>query len=56
MGSYIHSISYFLPEGVIDNKKLSEEFPEWDADKIFEKVGPGEYNLVGAQQSLLTVN
>lgn len=53
MGSYIHSISYFLPEKVLDNKKLSEEFPEWDADKIFEKVGILKRHIVLTNETAL---
>lgn len=39
MGSYIHSIEYYLPGNIVDNKQLSQEFPEWEAEKIEEKVG-----------------
>lgn len=39
MGAYIHSIEYYLPENTVDNKLLSREFPEWEAEKIEEKVG-----------------
>jgi 3-oxoacyl-[acyl-carrier-protein] synthase-3 len=39
MGSYINSIEYCLPENTVDNKQLSREFPEWEAEKIEEKVG-----------------
>lgn len=39
MGSYIHSVEYYLPENTYDNNQLSKEFPEWEAEKIAEKVG-----------------
>lgn len=39
MGSYIHSIEYYLPKFTLDNNKLSNEFPEWEANEIEEKVG-----------------
>ena len=25
----IKAISYYLPEKVLDNKKINEDFPEW---------------------------
>ncbi|MFC2113209.1 3-oxoacyl-ACP synthase III family protein [Bacteroidota bacterium] len=39
MGSYIHAIEYYLPEKSLDNSDLVRDFPDWDADKIVEKVG-----------------
>jgi 3-oxoacyl-[acyl-carrier-protein] synthase-3 len=39
MGSYLHSIEYYLPEEILDNNKLSNEFSEWDPEKILEKIG-----------------
>lgn len=35
----IKAISYYLPERVLDNKKLNDEFPEWSVDKISSKTG-----------------
>lgn len=39
MGVRIKQIEYYLPEKIIRNADLAEEFPEWEADKIEEKVG-----------------
>ncbi len=39
MDEYIKAISYYLPDQVIDNKTLSEEFPEWTEEKIEKKLG-----------------
>lgn len=39
MDAYIKAISYYLPDQVIDNKTLSEEFPEWTEEKIEKKLG-----------------
>ena len=39
MNSAISKIEYILPENVITNEQLSKEFPEWQADKISEKIG-----------------
>ncbi|QNI75253.1 hypothetical protein SynMVIR181_00239 [Synechococcus sp. MVIR-18-1] len=35
----ILSISSHLPEDVLTNSELSSLFPEWSADKIFDKTG-----------------
>lgn len=39
MEAYIKAISYYLPEKVVTNEQLVEEFPEWSVDKIAKKVG-----------------
>lgn len=53
MGSYIHSIEYYLPENTVDNKKLSQEFPEWEAEKILEKVGIRNRHIVSKNETAL---
>lgn len=37
--SRIARISYYLPEKILSNARLSEEFPEWSVDKIANKTG-----------------
>jgi 3-oxoacyl-[acyl-carrier-protein] synthase-3 len=39
MKAYIEAISYYLPESILDNKMISEEHPEWLAEKISMKTG-----------------
>lgn len=39
MSAYIKAISYYLPEYVLDNSKINDEFPEWSVDKISSKTG-----------------
>jgi 3-oxoacyl-[acyl-carrier-protein] synthase III len=51
MGSYIHSIEYYLPEKIVDNIKLSIEFPEWEADKIEEKIGIRNRHIVSNNET-----
>ncbi len=53
MGSYIHSIEYYLPENTVDNVKLSLEFPEWEADKIEEKIGIRNRHIVSMNETAL---
>lgn len=39
MKAYIKCISYYLPERIVSNEELVNEFPEWTVDKIALKVG-----------------
>lgn len=39
MKSYIKYISTYVPSVKITNQDIAERFPEWDSDKIFEKIG-----------------
>jgi 3-oxoacyl-[acyl-carrier-protein] synthase III len=53
MGSYIHSIEYYLPINTVDNDKLSQEFPEWEAEKIMQKVGIRNRHIVSENETAL---
>jgi 3-oxoacyl-[acyl-carrier-protein] synthase-3 len=39
MNSYISSISFYLPENILTNEDLNNEFPEWSVEKISSKTG-----------------
>ena len=39
MMAFIKAISYYLPERIISNEELVKDFPEWNVDKISQKVG-----------------
>ncbi len=39
MSAFISAISYFLPETIVTNQDLVEQFPEWSVDKIAKKIG-----------------
>lgn len=45
MGAYIKAISYYLPERIVTNEDLVAEFPEWDVEKVYSKVGVKERHL-----------
>ena len=45
MSAYIRGISYYLPEKVVTNEDLVAEFPEWDVEKVYSKVGVKERHL-----------
>ncbi len=36
---YIKAISYNLPENILTNEMIAEEFPEWTVEKIDKKIG-----------------
>ena len=37
--SYIDKIEFFVPPTKLTNKKLVDENPSWDVDKIYNKTG-----------------
>lgn len=39
MSAFISAISYYLPETILSNQDLVEQFPEWSVDKIAKKIG-----------------
>lgn len=39
MSIYINAISYYLPELILSNDSIHQEFPEWDIEKISSKTG-----------------
>jgi 3-oxoacyl-[acyl-carrier-protein] synthase-3 len=39
MKAYIKGISYYLPEKIITNEDIVEQFPEWSIGKIISKIG-----------------
>ena len=51
MSAFIKGISYYLPEKVVTNEDLVSEFPEWDVDKVYNKVGVKERHLAGESET-----
>ncbi|MEN9907207.1 MAG: hypothetical protein RLZZ540_348 [Bacteroidota bacterium] len=39
MEAYIKHISYYLPPNKLSNEDIVNQFPEWDSDKIIQKIG-----------------
>ena len=37
--AFIKHIEYYLPKNALSNQELSTIFPDWDADKIYNKLG-----------------
>ncbi len=51
MEAYIKAIAYYLPEKVVTNEQLKEEFPEWSVDKIAKKVGINERHIAADDET-----
>lgn len=45
MKAYIKGISYYLPEKVLTNEELTEQFPEWSVEKVASKVGINQRHI-----------
>ena len=51
MGAFIRAVSYYLPEETLTNEALAAEFPEWDVDKVYNKVGVRTRHLAGKAET-----
>ena len=51
MKAYIKAISYYLPERVVTNEELLQEFPEWSVGKVAAKVGVHARHLAAANET-----
>lgn len=49
--AYIKGISYYLPERVVTNEELLQEFPEWSVDKVAAKVGVNSRHLASTDET-----
>jgi 3-oxoacyl-[acyl-carrier-protein] synthase-3 len=49
--AYIKAISYYLPEKILTNKDLVEEFPEWTVEKIASKVGVNQRHIAAENET-----
>ncbi|WP_316632833.1 ketoacyl-ACP synthase III [uncultured Flavobacterium sp.] len=45
MEAYIKHISYYLPTEVLTNDDIVNQFPEWDNEKIIQKIGVQSRNI-----------
>lgn len=51
MKAFIKGISYYLPEKVVTNDDLLKSFPEWDAEKVYGKVGVRSRHIAGPDET-----
>lgn len=50
MKSFIKAISKYIPSKKISNQEISEQFPEWDSDKILNKIGIQSRNITSEDE------
>ena len=51
MEAFIKAISYYLPERVLTNQDLVDEFPEWTVEKIAGKIGIIERHIAAENET-----
>lgn len=49
--AFIKGISYYLPERIVSNGELLQNFPEWDVDKVAKKVGVNIRHLAAKDET-----
>lgn len=49
--AFIKGISYYLPEKVVTNEELLQQFPEWSVDKVAAKVGVDSRHIAGEYET-----
>ena len=53
MSAFIKAISYYLPEKVVTNEDLVQEFPEWTVEKVAGKVGINKRHITAEDETAL---
>jgi len=48
---FIKALSYYLPEKVVTNEELVNEFPEWSVEKVASKVGVDSRHLAAENET-----
>lgn len=51
MKAFIKYISYYLPERIMTNEELVRSFPEWNIEKIAEKIGVNSRHLAAQDET-----
>ena len=49
--AYLKCVAYHLPETVISNERIVNDFPEWSVEKITEKVGVNKRHVASSQET-----
>lgn len=50
MEAFIKHISYYLPSNKLSNDDIATQFPEWDSEKIIQKIGIKNRNITDKDQ------
>lgn len=51
MKAFIKAIEYYLPDRIVTNEKLVQEFPEWTVEKIATKVGVNKRHVASKEET-----
>lgn len=51
--AHIAAIATYVPDGILDNAELSALYPEWSAEKIFEKTGIAKRHVAAPSETAL---
>lgn len=51
MNAYIKAISYYLPDRILTNEELVNDFPEWSVDKVASKIGVAERHIAAQDET-----
>lgn len=51
MKAYIKGISYYLPEKIVTNEDLVNDFPEWSVEKVASKVGVNKRHIAADNET-----
>lgn len=49
--AFIKAISYYLPEKIVTNEELLKEFPEWNVEKVAQKVGVDARHIASPKET-----
>ena len=49
--AFIKQVAYCLPEKIVTNEAIVEEFPEWSVEKIIEKVGVKQRHVSAKEET-----
>ena len=49
--AYIKAISYYLPKKVVTNNELLQDFPEWNVEKVIQKVGVNSRHIAAENET-----
>lgn len=50
MSAYIKKIATYFPENMLNNEMISEKFPEWNSEKIIQKIGVRNRFIAGEEE------
>lgn len=51
MKAYIKAIQYALPDRILTNEQISQDFPEWTVEKIERKLGIKQRHIAGENET-----